>query len=125
VDWRWRLKGCAHRLRQVHGDFHPWNILFQSGANFVVLDRSRGELGDPADDITALTINYLLFSLQQCGRLEGPFATLFSRFWQRYLRATGDDELHESLDRSLLFAGSSSPVPSGIRNSLRAFVGGS
>jgi hypothetical protein len=81
VDWRWRLKGCAHRLRQVHGDFHPWNILFQTDANFIVLDRSRGEWGDPADDITALTINYLFFSLQRYGRLEGAFATLFSRFW--------------------------------------------
>jgi hypothetical protein len=93
VDWRWRLKGYAHRLRQVHGDFHPWNILFQDGANFAVLDRSRGEWGDPADDVTALTINYLFFSLQRSGRLDGGFATLFSRFWQRYLEATGDDEL--------------------------------
>src|SRR6185503_16136051 len=25
VDWRWKLKGKAHRLRQVHGDIHPWN----------------------------------------------------------------------------------------------------
>ncbi len=93
IDWRWRLKGRAHRLRQVHGDFHPWNILFQEGANFVVLDRSRGEWGDPADDLAALTINYLFFSLQRSGRLEGPFEALFARFWQRYLHATGDDEL--------------------------------
>ena len=28
VNWRWRLKQYTHRLRQVHGDFHPWNILF-------------------------------------------------------------------------------------------------
>jgi hypothetical protein len=94
VDWRWRLKTCAHRLRQVHGDFHPWNILFQTNANFIVLDRSRGEWGDPADDVTALTINLMFFSLQQTGTLDGGFATLFSRFWQRYLNATGDDELH-------------------------------
>ena len=93
VDWRWRLKGYAHRLRQVHGDFHPWNILFQNDATFVALDRSRGEWGDPADDITALTINYLFFSLQRSGELEGSFATLFSRFWQRYVKATGDEEL--------------------------------
>jgi aminoglycoside phosphotransferase (APT) family kinase protein len=105
VDWRWRLKGYAHRLRQVHGDFHPWNILFQTGANFVVLDRSRGEWGDPADDITALTINYLFFSLQRSGRLEGAFATLFSRFWQRYVDATGDDELHAVIGPFFAFRG--------------------
>lgn len=33
VTWRWRLKGRAHRLRQVHGDFHPWNILFRTGVD--------------------------------------------------------------------------------------------
>jgi aminoglycoside phosphotransferase (APT) family kinase protein len=93
IDWRWRLKGCAHRLRQVHGDFHPWNILFQDDATFAVLDRSRGEWGDPADDIASLTINYVFFSLQRSGRLDGHFEVLFSRFWRRYLDATGDDEL--------------------------------
>jgi len=93
VSRRWRLKHYTHRLRQVHGDFHPWNILFQDGADFRVLDRSRGEWGDPADDVTALTINYLFFSLQRAGRLEGAFDTMFSRFWRRYLVATGDDEL--------------------------------
>src|SRR6185437_5803659 len=28
VDFRWRLRGKAHRLRRTHGDFHPYNILF-------------------------------------------------------------------------------------------------
>jgi hypothetical protein len=105
VDWRWRLKGFSHRLRQVHGDFHPWNILFQEGADFAVLDRSRGEWGDPADDVAALTINYLFFSLQRSGRLDGAFAVLFSRFWQRYTGATGDDELHTVVGPFLAFRG--------------------
>jgi hypothetical protein len=43
VGWRWRLKGRTRRLRQVHGDFHPWNILFRSTTEFSLLDRSRGE----------------------------------------------------------------------------------
>jgi hypothetical protein len=46
VVWRWRLKGFTHRLREVHGDFHPWNILFRSSVDFSLLDRSRGEYGD-------------------------------------------------------------------------------
>lgn len=131
VDWRWRLKGYAHRLRQVHGDFHPWNILFQNDANFVVLDRSRGEWGDPADDITALTINYLFFSLQRSGRLEGAFANLFSRFWQRYLSATRDDELQAVVGPFFAFRGLvvASPVwyprlGPGIRKKLLNFVRG-
>ena len=93
VDWRWRLKERSHRLCRVHGDFHPWNILFRAGADFTVLDRSRGEYGDPADDVACLTMNYLFFSLQRSGRLEGPFEALFMRFWERYLAATGDREM--------------------------------
>ena len=93
VSWRWRLKNYTHRLRQVHGDFHPWNILFGPGADFKLLDRSRGEYGDPADDVICLTANYLFFSLQRSGRLEGIFDTLFRRFWNRYLEKTGDREM--------------------------------
>ena len=29
IEWRWKLKGYAHRLSAVHGDFHPWNVLVQ------------------------------------------------------------------------------------------------
>lgn len=93
VDWRWRLKGRVHRLRQVHGDFHPWNILFREGTDFGVLDRSRGEWGDPADDVACLTMNYVFFSLQRSGRLDGNFETLFLRFWERYLEKSGDAEM--------------------------------
>jgi hypothetical protein len=93
VEWRWRLKSLTHRLRQVHGDFHPWNILFREAADFRVLDRSRGEFGDPADDVTSLTANYLFFSLQRSGRLEGAFEKLFRSFWERYLAGSGDREI--------------------------------
>ncbi|HYK89800.1 MAG TPA: phosphotransferase [Acidobacteriota bacterium] len=93
VSWRWRLKGLTHRLRQIHGDFHPWNILFRSGVDFRLLDRSRGEYGDPADDVTCLTLNYLFFSLQRSERLEGCLETLFLRFWERYLEKSGDREM--------------------------------
>jgi len=93
VAWRWRLKNRTQRLRQVHGDFHPWNILFAPGLDFRLLDRSRGEYGDPADDVTCLTANYLFFSLQRSGRLEGIFEILFRRFWTRYLEKSGDRDM--------------------------------
>lgn len=95
VSWRWRLKNRVHRLRQVHGDFHPWNILFREGTDFQLLDRSRGEYGDPADDVTCLAANYIFFSMQRAGRLEGSFGDLFLRFWDRYLEKTGDHEILE------------------------------
>src|SRR5262245_52529284 len=33
VTWRWRLRRRAARLARVHGDFHPWNILFAEGTD--------------------------------------------------------------------------------------------
>ncbi|MGH9651273.1 MAG: phosphotransferase family protein, partial [Terriglobales bacterium] len=105
VAWRWKLRGRAHRLRQVHGDFHPWNILFREGADFSVLDRSRGEWGEPADDVTCLTLNYVFFSLQRSGRLEGAFETLFRRFWDRYLERSGDHEMLEVAAPFIAFRG--------------------
>ena len=93
VEWRWKIKGKTHRLSQVHGDFHPWNIMFREGIDFTVLDRSRGEWGEPADDVTALSINYIFYSLQTYGKLEGPFKSLFEYFWSHYLSATEDDEI--------------------------------
>ena len=93
VNWRWRIKGLSHRLSQVHGDFHPWNVLFQEGNEFVLLDRSRGNWGEPADDVSAMTINYVLFSLRQTGTLIGPFRRLYDLFWERYLEVAQDREL--------------------------------
>jgi len=92
-EWRWRLKPLAHRLAQVHGDFHPFNVLFAEGRDFVVLDRSRGAWGEPADDVSAMTINYIFFSLQRSGRLEAAFAELHQAFWTRYLAERDDPQL--------------------------------
>jgi hypothetical protein len=93
VEWRWRLKHWAHRLAQVHGDFHPWNVLFRGGLDFTLLDRSRGEWGEPADDVSAMTINYIFYALQSSEGLEGPFGRLFLLFWRNYLDKSKDDEI--------------------------------
>ncbi|MDH4189300.1 MAG: aminoglycoside phosphotransferase family protein [Betaproteobacteria bacterium] len=129
LDWRWKLKGRAHRLRQVHGDFHPWNILFRPGTDFTVLDRSRGEWGEPADDVACLTFNYLFFSLQRSGRLEGAFDTLFGNFWERYLGRSGDNEILDVVAPFFAFRGLvlASPLwyptlPEPVRRKLLRFV---
>jgi len=91
--WRWRLKPLDHRLSQVHGDFHPFNILFETDTQFHLLDRSRGAWGEPADDVSCITINYLFFSLQRFGKLGEPFTELHHRFWEKYLALQPDEEL--------------------------------
>ena len=91
--WRWKLKPFANRLCQVHGDFHPFNILFEEEDKFWVLDRSRGEWGDAADDVSCLSINYLFFSLQRFGQLDGPFRELHDAFWANYVALRLDEEL--------------------------------
>lgn len=131
IAWRWRLKNRTHRLRQVHGDFHPWNILFREGTDFHVLDRSRGEWGDAADDVSCLAMNYLFFSLQRSGRLEGAFETLFHRFWERYLEKSKDHEMLEVVAPFFAFRGlvMANPLwypklPEGVRRKLFAFIQG-
>jgi hypothetical protein len=91
--WRWQLKARPERLAQVHGDFHPFNILFDHDSTFFVLDRSRGEWGEPADDVSCLTINFIFFALQQTGSFEGAFRELYDRFWACYTAARPDPDL--------------------------------
>jgi hypothetical protein len=95
--WRWRLQPLSYRLSQVHGDFHPFNILFEKELDFHVLDRSRGEWGEPADDVSCMTLNYLFFSIQRTGKLEGPFAELHDGFWERYLALRPDQEMANAI----------------------------
>jgi aminoglycoside phosphotransferase family enzyme len=129
VKWRWKLKPVTHRLRQIHGDFYPWNILFGDGTDFRVLDRSRGEFGDPADDVTCITSNFLFFSLQRHGRLAGVLEALFQRFWERYLAKSGDVEILRVTAPFFAFRGlvMASPLwypalPDSVRQKLLAFV---
>ena len=105
VDWRWRLKERTARLCQVHGDFHPFNVLFREGTDFSLLDRSRGEWGEAADDLSSMSINYIFFSLMAHGMLEGGFKTLFDLFFQNYLRRSGDDRILEVIPPFYAFRG--------------------
>jgi hypothetical protein len=93
LEWRYRLRDRGDRLRTIHGDFHPWNILFGPGTGFHVLDRSRGPYGDPADDVASISMNYIFFALRTTGGFSGPFAGLFRVFWDRYAELSRDEDL--------------------------------
>jgi hypothetical protein len=94
VKWRSRLKKKTHRLSRIHGDFHPFgNIRFKPDGSIVAVDLSREMYGEPADDVTALTINYLFISIWQHGSLEDGFRRLFKLFYEEYISRTGDEEI--------------------------------
>jgi len=103
--WRWRLKQKPERLRRVHGDFHPWNLLYDDDDQLAVLDRSRGEYGEAADDVTSITINYLFRALLDRGRFTGACRALYDRFWQRYLQGSGDADILAAAPPFLAFRG--------------------
>ncbi len=96
ATWRWRLRGREDRLVRTHGDFHPFNIVFDDDDRLTLLDASRGCAGDPADDITCLTINYLFFGLQQPPARRTAMRSLWTRAWARYFAGRDDPGLLEA-----------------------------
>jgi len=70
-----------------------------------LLDRSRGEWGEAADDLSSMSINYIFFSLMAHGRLEGGFKSLFDLFFRNYLRHSGDDSILEVIPPFYAFRG--------------------
>jgi len=105
IDWRAQLRGKESRLSMIHGDFHPGNIWFHNENDFVLLDRSRGPWGEPADDISALTINYIFFSLRYHGVVRGAYLAGLQLFFDAYLKATSDEELLKVLAPFYAFRG--------------------
>lgn len=96
IVWRYRLRNKVQRLCQIHGDFHPGNIWFKEQSpskEFILLDRSRGPFGEAADDVTALTINYIFFSIRYHGRFKSPYTDALYLFYNEYVNLTGDSEL--------------------------------
>jgi hypothetical protein len=105
LAWRGRLRERTARATTIHGDFHPFNIVFAAGSNFHLVDASRGCVGDAADDVTALAINYVFFALDQPGSWTRAFGPLWHRFWRAYLDGSGDGQLLEVVAPFLAWRG--------------------
>lgn len=128
IDWRYKLKKHTHRLAAVHGDFHPWNVLVKDG-DFMVLDRSRGEFGEPADDLASMGLNYVLFGLYDQPKLTGPFEKVYLAYFDEYLEQTNDAEALELIAPFFVFRALviSSPMwypnhPRAVREGLFRFM---
>jgi hypothetical protein len=91
--WRWRLRERHDRLTRTHGDFHPFNIVFGAGTDLTLLDASRGACGDPADDLTAMAVNFLLFALDAPNAWPHGLGVLWRRWWPDYFAVRDDAEL--------------------------------
>src|SRR5690606_15297866 len=91
--WRWLLRDHERRLARTHGDFHPFNVVFETGTRFLLLDASRGTAGDPADDLTAMAVNFVLFALEQPASWRRGFRRLWHQFWNTYLVDRSDPDL--------------------------------
>jgi len=96
-EWRWRLKARSPRLRRIHGDFHPFNVLFDGRGELHVLDTSRGSLGDAADDVACMAVNFVFFAIDDMATWEAALAPLWRRFWDRYLAGASDDRLLQTV----------------------------
>jgi len=95
VAMRTSLRRRTHRLRRTHGDFHPYNLLFREGVDFSVLDASRGGVGDPADDVAAMVINYFFGAAVDPKSWDGALGRLWQAFFDTYMEETKDQELLE------------------------------
>jgi len=95
VGWRARLKRRYPRLVRIHGDFHPFNVLFDDRSQLQLLDASRGSAGDAADDVCAMAVNFVFFALENPDSWTEAFQHLWRRFWSEYLERSRDKELLE------------------------------
>jgi len=105
VRFRNRLRGRHERLARIHGDFHPFNLLFAERAELSLLDTSRGSLGDPADDVACLALNYPFFALGHPGAWRAALRSLWLETWEGYERRTGDSALCEVVAPFLAWRG--------------------
>ncbi len=97
LAWRWRLRAKEGRLARTHGDFHPFNVVFPEGGgtSFTLLDASRGCAGDPADDVSAMAVNFVFFASSRPEAWDQGLSRLWWLFWSAYLQESGDRELLE------------------------------
>jgi len=106
VEWRNKIKHMNNRLSRIHGDMHPFgNVRFNKDDSILVMDFSREKFGEPADDISSLSINYIFFSVWHYGEFIEPYKILLNEFFSRYAKRTEDKDLFKVLPPFYAFRG--------------------
>lgn len=82
----------------THSPTHP-------KVDFILLDRSRGPWGEPADDVAALAINYIFFSIKYHNAIRGAYLEGLRLFFEEYIRLSGDTEIYDVLAPFFAFRG--------------------
>ncbi len=93
----WQIAQAPRPLSQTHGDFHPWNILFRSGDDFSVIDRSRSAWDDPAVDVGSMAMNYLFLGIREGNLAQSAGRQLLTLFLETYLSHSRDDGILTTL----------------------------
>lgn len=88
LDWRAKLAPLFRRAVSLHADPHPWNVLLD-GTRVSFLGRRFPCIGEPAADLAALSINFLLLAEAQPEQAD-RYHELFRAFWRCYEQTTGD-----------------------------------
>ncbi|MBI5203930.1 MAG: hypothetical protein HZA11_03325 [Nitrospirae bacterium] len=92
--------------KKVSSLIHPFtHSPIHQDVDFILLDRSRGPWGEPADDVTALTINYIFFSIKTYGKITGIYLEALKLFFDEYVRLSGDAEIYKMLAPFFAFRG--------------------
>ncbi|MEK6914446.1 MAG: hypothetical protein AABW83_02235 [Nanoarchaeota archaeon] len=99
--WR-KSRNLTHRLSEIHADYHPGNLWFNNN-ELIILDRSKGRFGEPADDIIAFAINPIMYSLITNQKFEGSFKEIFDLFWNNYFKQTKDKEMRKIMAPYIAF----------------------
>jgi len=92
VEWWEKIRYKNERLTVVHGDFYPGNIWFDN-EKLVIFDRSRFRYGEPADDTTCLTMNFINYSVLAFDEFKKPFKELLELFFMEYFKKRNDQEM--------------------------------
>jgi hypothetical protein len=90
LAWRWKLKRASRPLVRTHGDFHPFNVLVDANGELRLLDTSRGSMGEAADDVTCMALNFPFFALERPEAWRSALSALWYRFWSLYLERSWD-----------------------------------